>query len=145
MDMLGAEMPIIRQGIRRVLYWRDAEQLLDFTTKDDVAAYTAAAALDDTTPRLLRIAGDSVGVREIAAKMTEVSGRRYRPLWAGSIGLLGAAFPPWQGMQSMRDQFSGRVKLTKLDNDRYPGLRWATVHDHLKRLFTQSGAPSSTA
>ncbi len=36
-----------------------------------------------------------------------------------------AAFPPWQGMQYMRDQFSGRAKLSPLDNARYPGLNHA--------------------
>lgn len=63
LDMLGAEMPIIQPRLHRVVYWHDANQLLDFTTKDDVASYTAAAALDDTTPRILRIAGDSVSAR----------------------------------------------------------------------------------
>jgi nucleoside-diphosphate-sugar epimerase len=148
LDMLGAEMPIIQRRIHRVLYWHDADQLLDFTTKDDVAAYTAAAALDDTTPRILRIAGDSVSARDIAATMSEVSGERYRPLWAGSLGSLGimiriakliapqpdAPFPAWQGMQYMRDQFSGRVKLTPLDNARYAGLVWTSVHGHLATL-----------
>jgi len=50
MDMLGAEMPIIQPRIHRVLYWPDAGQVLDFTTKDNVAAYVAAAALDGVTP-----------------------------------------------------------------------------------------------
>jgi uncharacterized protein YbjT (DUF2867 family) len=141
MDMLGAEMPIIRPRLRRVLYWHDADQPLDFTTKDDVAAYVAAAALDETTPRILRIAGDVVTARDIARIMSEVTGDRYRLLWAGSIGMLGAmiavtkriargageAFPPWQGMQYMRDQFSGAGKLTELANARYPDLRWMTV------------------
>jgi len=58
MDMLGAEMPIVQPRSCRVLHWGRADQLLDFTTKDDVAAYTAAAALDATAPRILRIAGD---------------------------------------------------------------------------------------
>jgi hypothetical protein len=62
-----------------VVYWHDADQLLYFTSKDHVAGYTAAAALDDTTPRILRIAGDSVSARDIAATMSEVSGKRYRP------------------------------------------------------------------
>lgn len=153
LDMLGAEMPIIQPRVHRVLYWHDADQPLDFTTKDDVAAYTAAAALDDTTPRILRIAGDSASVQQISATMTEVSGERYRPLWTGSLGSLGvlirvaklvapqpkAAFPPWQGMQYMRDQFSGRVKLTTLDNDRYPDLGWTSVRDQLSRRFTSAG------
>jgi uncharacterized protein YbjT (DUF2867 family) len=145
MDMLGAEMPVIQPAIRRVLYWGSADQPLDFTTKDDVATYTAAAALDEAAPRVLRIAGDSVSARSIAQVMTEVTGKRYRTLWAGSIGSLGvlirlaravapqpgATFPAWQGMQYMRDMFGGRAKLHPLDNDRYPGLRWTSVREHL--------------
>ena len=151
LDMLGAEMPIIQPGIHRVLYWHNADQLLDFTTKDDVAAYTAAAAMDDDTPRILRIAGDSVSARDIAAVMSTVTGERFRPLWVGSLGTLGiviriaklvapqpgAAFPPWQGMQYMRDQFSGRAKLSPLDNARYPGLTWTSVRQHLANLKGQ--------
>lgn len=145
LDMLGAEMPIIRPRLRRVIYWRDADQPLDFTTKDDTAAFSAAAALDEDAPRILRIAGDTVSAREIAATLAQITGRFYRPLWAGGLGTLGmvigiarlvapqpdVAFPPWQGMQYMRDQFSGLVTLTHLDNDRYPGLSWTSVRDHL--------------
>jgi nucleoside-diphosphate-sugar epimerase len=141
MDMLGHEMPIIQPRIRRILYWHNADQPLDFTTKDDVAAYVAAAAMDEATPRFLRIAGDSVSAGEIAATMTAVTGDQYRTLWAGSIGMLGAmiriakivspqpnvTFPPWQGMQYMRDQFSGRAKLDSLDNGRYLNLSWTSV------------------
>ena len=148
LDMLGREMPIIQPRIHRVLYWADADQVLDFTTKDDVAAYTAAAAMDATTPRILRIAGDSVSVRDIAATLSDVTGARYRPLWAGSLGSLGlmirvaklvvpqpnAAFPPWQGMQYMRDQFSGQGRLHPLDNGRYPRLSWTSVREHLSVL-----------
>ena len=150
LDMLGAEMPIIQPRIRRVLYWHDADQVLDFTTKDDVADYTAAAALDDTAPRILRIAGDSVTARDIAAAMSGVTGEGFRALWVGSLGTLGvmiriaklvapqpdAAFPPWQGMQYMRDQFSGLVRLSPLDNDRYPGLTWTSVRHHLAKKFS---------
>lgn len=145
MDMLGAEMPIIQPGLRRVLYWGDADQLLDFTTKDDVATYAAAAALDTTTPRFLRVAGDSLSARGIADAMSAATGDRFRTQWAGTIGMLGvmigvakfvapqptATFPPWQGMQYLRDQFSGRAKLQPLDNDRYPGIRWTSVREML--------------
>ena len=131
-----------------MLYWHDADQVLDFTTKDDVASFTAAAALDDTTPRILRIAGDSVTARDIALTMSDITGQRYRPLWAGSLGTLGfiiriaklaapqpeAAFPPWQGMQYMRNQFSGLVKLDPLDNGRYFGIAWTSVRQHLSSL-----------
>ncbi len=147
MDMLGAEMPIIQPRIHRVLHWGSAEQPLDFTTKDNVAAFVAAAVGDDTAPRVLRIAGDSLGARAIADTLTEITGQRYRTLSLGGMGTLGMliqfaklvapqpreAFPPWQGMQYMRDMFSGRGKLEPLDNDRYPQLRWTSVAEHLTR------------
>jgi nucleoside-diphosphate-sugar epimerase len=157
MDMLGAEMPIIQPKINRVLYWINADQALDFTTKDDVAAYTAAAALDDTTPRFLRIAGETLTARDLARVMGDVTQTRYGTLWAGSLGMLsfmismaqrfapepGVTFPAWQGMQYMRDMFSGRGKLTPLDNDRYPELRWTSVHEQMTRQRqTESGTLS---
>ena len=148
MDMLGADMPIIQPGIHRVIHWGDAGQPLDFTTKDDVAAYTAAAALDPDSPRLLRVAGDTLTPRDLAAAMTRVTGDRYKTLRAGGIGVLSAmirlakpfgpkdaVFPPYQGMQYLRDMMSGRAKLTPLDNDRYPGLRWTKVADLLAERF----------
>lgn len=149
MDMLGAEMPIIQRSIRRVLYWRSADQPLDFTMKDDVAAYTAAAALDPKTPRILRFAGDTVTARQIAAAMSEVEGRRYRTLRAGGLSALGvmiriaklvapqpdATFPPWQGMQYIRDMFSGAGRLTPVDDDRYPEVRPTSVVEHLRTIM----------
>lgn len=145
MDMLGAEMPIIQPAIGRILYWHDADQVLDFTMKDDVAAYTAAAAMDAQAPRLLRIAGASVSVRQMATVLSGVAGRRYRPQWVGSLGMLSAvitvarrlapqpdeAFPAWQGMQYMRDQFEGHVQLAPLDSGRYADLRFTGLDDHL--------------
>ena len=118
--------------------------------------FTAAVVLDEAAPRILRIAGDSVSARDIATTMSEVSGERYRPQWVGGLGSLGlmirvaklvapqptAAFPAWQGMQYMRDQFSGLVKLDPLDNDRYPGLGWTSVRDQLARLPTLARTPS---
>ncbi|THF68383.1 NmrA family protein [Deinococcus sp. Arct2-2] len=147
MDVLGAEMPIIQPKIRRVLYWISADQPMDFTTKDDVAAYVAAAALDGSTPRFLRIAGETISARELAGVMSEVTGELYRPLYVGGKGMLGLMirvakraapqpgdpFPAWQGMQYMRDMFTGKGKLTPLDNDRYRDLRWTSVREQLSK------------
>jgi hypothetical protein len=41
-------------------------------------------------------------------------------------------FPPWQGMQYMRDMFSGQAKLEPLDNNRYPHIQWTSVQEVLK-------------
>jgi uncharacterized protein YbjT (DUF2867 family) len=154
LDMLGAEMPIIQPRIRSVLYWGSRDQPLDFTTRADTARYTAAAALDDTTPRILRIAGDTVSAADIAATMTRVSGTRYRTLRAGSVNGLrrliplirfaaperpDPVFPAWQGMQYTLDMFGGDVQLAPLDNDRYPEICWTSLRDR----FTSGHLPGS--
>ena len=42
-DMLTGQMPLILFKLKRVLYWGDADQRMDFTTMDDTAAFTCAA------------------------------------------------------------------------------------------------------
>ncbi len=144
-DMLTREMPLVLFGLKRVLCWGDPDQRMDFTTMDDTAAFTASAALEASTPRFLRIAGDQLSARELAAVASEVTGERFRLFRAGGLGTLGMLiwiarraapgkrelYPAWQGMQYMRDMFGGRAKLEPLDNDRYPGIRWTTARDVL--------------
>ncbi len=145
-ELLTGEAPIILHRPRKVLYWGSADQAFDFTTRDDVARYAALAALDGAAPRLLRIAGDVVSPRGLAATMTALRGRRFGLWRAGGIGLLGAIirgvraltpqgdapFPAWQGMQYLRDMSSGRGKLEPLDNDRYGSLPWTSARDVLR-------------
>ncbi len=144
-DMLTGQMPLILFKRKRVLYWGDADQRMDFTTIDDTAAFTASAALDPSTPRFLRIAGDQLSARELTAVVSEVTGTEFRLFRAGGLGMLGTLikvartlapgerelYPAWQGMQYMRNMFDGRAKLEPLDNDRYPGIRWTTARDVL--------------
>jgi nucleoside-diphosphate-sugar epimerase len=144
-DLLTGQAPIVLFKIKRVVYWENADQPLDFTTVDDTAAYTAAAALDPGAPRFLRIAGDRCSARDVALAASRATGRKFRLLRAGSLGSLdvmirvaravapqrGAVYPPWQGMQYMRDMFSGRGALSALDNSRYPELRWTSVAEFL--------------
>ena len=131
--------------LKRVVYWENADQQLDFTTMDDAAMFTAAAALDSSTPRFLRIAGDQLSARELVGVVSEVTGKKFRLFRAGGLGRLAklikitravlpkssALYPPWQGMQYMHNMFSGITKLEPLDNDRYPGMRWTTARDVL--------------
>ncbi|POR43699.1 NmrA family NAD(P)-binding protein [Methylobacterium sp. V23] len=137
-DLLTGEAPIVLQRPRRILYWGDADQPLDFTAKDDVARYTAAAALDSEAPRILRIAGDTVTPRVLATIMTDLTGRPFGLWRAGGLKRLSlliriaravtpasdAVFPAWQGMQYLRDMASGRGRLLPLDNDRYGQMSW---------------------
>ena len=144
-DMLTGQMPLILFKRKRVLYWGDADQRMDFTTMDDTAAFTASAALDPSTPRFLRVAGDQLSARELMAVVSEVTGKKFRLFRAGGLGRLGTLikvvrtvapgekelYPVWQGMQYMRNMFDGRGKLEPLDNDRYPNIRWKTARDVL--------------
>jgi hypothetical protein len=50
-DMLTSTAPLIAFGRRKVMYWSSADQILDFTTKDDVARVVALVTLDaDAVP-----------------------------------------------------------------------------------------------
>jgi nucleoside-diphosphate-sugar epimerase len=154
-EMLTGQMPLILFKRKRVLYWGDADQRMDFTTIDDTAAFTASAALDPSTPRFLRIAGDQPSARELAAVASEVTGMDFRLFRAGGLGMLGTLikfarmvapgkkelYPAWQGMQYMRNMFDGRAKLEPLDNDRYPRIRWTTARDVLARYTSTEPAP----
>jgi len=143
--LLTGEAPVVLFKLKRVVYWEDADQLLDFTAMDDAAEFTAAAALDSSTPRILRIAGDQVSARGLVDVASEVTKEKFKLFRAGGLRRYeklikftravfpqsGAVYPPWQGMQYMHNMFSGRAKLEPLDNDRYPGMRWTTVRDIL--------------
>jgi uncharacterized protein YbjT (DUF2867 family) len=152
MELLTGRMPLILFKRRRVLHWGSADQILDFTTIGDVAAFTARAALDPSTPRFLRVAGDRISARELAALTSKLTGTKFRLFHAGGLGLLGAViavtrtlaparkeiFPAWQGMQYMRNMFDGRGALQPLDNDRYPDMRWTRVRDLLSAFLGSS-------
>ena len=145
-DLLVGDAPIILKRPRKVLYWGDADQAFDITAKDDVARYTALAALDEDTPRFLRIAGDVVTPRSLAALMA-MHGKTFGLWRAGGLGRLSAIirimraltprsdapFPVWQGMQYLRDMSSGCGKLEPLDNERYGRQPWTTARDVLRQ------------
>jgi uncharacterized protein YbjT (DUF2867 family) len=145
MELLVGPAPFVLFKWSRVLYWSNPDQLLDFTAMDDVAAYTARAALDEGAPRFLRVAGAQISSRQLAAIASATFGRPFKLTWAGTVGTLDVMtklmrtlmpapsdpMPPWQGMQYSRDMFAGRALLTPLDNDRYPDLSWTSVGDVL--------------
>jgi len=148
-ELLTGMAPIVLFRYKRILYWENADQLMDFTTKDNVAVYTARAALDQDTPRFLHIAGDQVSASQLVAIMSEISGQHYRLLRAGGHKrlefLTGVArrfdrkkqdaFPAWQGMQYMNGMFTGAGKLQQIDNDRYSDIHWTTAKQILSETI----------
>lgn len=136
--------PFFDFKLRRVNYWGSPDQRLDFTTMDDSAAFTAAAALDDTTPKVLRIAGDEISAREMAAAASDATGSVFSVFRLGTVDELGEkiaearksdptaesnVYAPFQLMQYTHNMVSGRAKLDALDNDRYANLTWTRVKD----------------
>jgi len=156
-DLLAGQAPIVLNKQRKILYWGSADQALDFTTKDNVARYTAAAALDASAPRYLRIAGAVATPRSLVETMTALTGKRFGLWRAGSLGMLSAiiriaktlapqresVFPVWQGMQYLRDMASGDGKLQQLDNDRYGDMHWTSARDVLAHSASETVAPAA--
>lgn len=146
MDMLTKEMPLILFKFRRILYWGAPNVKMDMTTIDNVAEFTARAALDENAPQFLRIAGDSVSAADLKGIVSNVTGREFRLFRAGSIKLLNfivkiarffsfdkkSLYPAWQGMQYMRDMMEGRAVLSSHDNDRYADVQWTSVEEFLR-------------
>ncbi|MCE7070075.1 NmrA family NAD(P)-binding protein [Dyadobacter sp. CY327] len=144
-DLLTGQAPVVLFKIKRVLYWGNADQPMDFTTMRDTADYTAAAALDPTTPRYLRIAGDVATIRDIQRAASEATGEKFGTLRPGGLDFLGTmikitrtlspqndeVFPPWQGMQYLHNMLSGKPKMSPLDNDRFADIRWTRIREVL--------------
>jgi nucleoside-diphosphate-sugar epimerase len=147
-DLLKSTAPVILPGPRRVVYWGDADQPMDFTTMVNTAEFTAAAALDPSTPRFLRVAGEVASIRGLQAAASAATGQGFKLFRVGSLGAFGTvikvtkalmpdtndAFPPWQGMQYLHNMFSGLPKLEPQDNNRYSDIHWTPVREVLAGL-----------
>ncbi|WP_193408649.1 Rossmann-fold NAD(P)-binding domain-containing protein [Hymenobacter glacialis] len=144
-DLLTGQAPVVLFGLKRVMYYGRADQPLDFTTTANTAEFTAAAALDPTAPRYLRVAGEVASVRGLQQAASQATGQPFKLLRVGPVSVLGGlikatktlmptsneVFPPWQGMQYLHNMFTGLPKLTPLDNARYPDIRWTSVREVL--------------
>ena len=145
MDLLTTDMPLILFKPKRILCWGNPNQILEFTTTENVAEFTAAVALDENTPRYLRIAGDKLSCNTFVKLLTELTTKKYKIFRPGGIGRLNflirvtrfispsknELYPAWQGMQYMRDIMEGRIIFQKYDNDRYSDIKWTSVKEFL--------------
>jgi hypothetical protein len=145
MDLLTTDMPLILFKQKKILCWGDANQKLEFTTTYNVAEFTAEVAIDNETPRYLRIAGDVLSCNEFVELMTSLTSQKHKLLRPGGIKLLNTLikvirffspseselYPAWQGLQYMRDLMEGRIQIQNHDNNRYPNIQWTTVKDFL--------------
>ncbi len=145
MDLLITDMPLILFKQKRILCWGNSNQIIELTTTDNTAEFTAAAAIDDNTPRYLRVAGDRLSCNDFVTLLTTLTSSQYKLLKPGGIRRLNFLikvtkffspskndlYPAWQGMQYMRDMMEGRVVFQKYDNDRYANIKWTSVKEFL--------------
>ena len=145
MDLLTTDMPLILFKKQRILCWGNPDQIVEFTTTYNVADFTAEVALDDNTPRFLRIAGDRLSCNDFVKLLTEITNEKYKLFRPGGIGFLNTVialtrffspsknelYPAWQGMQYMRDMMEGRIIFQEYANDRYSNVNWTSAKEFL--------------
>jgi NAD(P)-dependent dehydrogenase (short-subunit alcohol dehydrogenase family) len=140
-DILFYNTPFYNVRDNSVGYWgNDADYKVDFTTKDDTAAFTAAAAMDDEAPRILRIASFQVSANDLVAMGSKIKNIDFTLIPMGSVQDLSAhnkkaraenpegeneLYPKWQGSQYMHSMFT--AQNVSLDNNRYEGLTWTSA------------------
>ncbi|WGV26851.1 NmrA family NAD(P)-binding protein [Halotia branconii] len=146
--ILGPGAPLFDVKNNSVRYWGDkADWKIDFSTTDDTADYTAAAALDSETPRILRIASFQITPKELAAVGEEIKKQPFKLIDMGSMEDLSASnkkaraanpegeteiLPAWQAMQYVHTMLY--VQNKTLDNDRYPDVEWTSAKEALSKV-----------
>lgn len=125
--------------------WGDGKQLMDWTTYEDTARYTAEAAVDDQpVPRKLSVAGSVVDFAQLVQEYEAGSGKKLKVERLGSIEDLSARIAELQRanpqnlfaylpLMYLRSVLSGEGKLETLMNDRYPSIRPTTVREYVTR------------
>lgn len=147
-DILSYGTPLYKPNDHSVGYWGDnPDWKIDFSTMDNTADYTAAAALDSTTPRILRIASFQISPNELIAVGEEVKKTKFKLVPMGSLEDFSASnkrawaanpegekelYPQWQGSQYLYSMFV--VQNQSLDNDHYPDVQWTSAIDVISTI-----------
>ncbi len=141
-DVLNYNLPLLDFDKKTVGYWGDPDWKIDFTTMDNTAAYTAAAALDASTPKALHIASFQVSANDLVKFTKETLKTPFALVRLGSVDDFGAAnkreraahpegetdlYASWQQAQYLHSMFSAHNDT--LDNARYPGIEWTSIAD----------------
>lgn len=128
---------------RTVSVWGDPDQPYDFTTTADVAAYVAAASLEDALPAGdFEIVGDTVSPRALIHILGEITGSPFQLVSLGDLAALDAEIArrqassphdptPWAGLQYHRLMANGAGKLRAPQNARYGDIAPTTVRQWL--------------
>ena len=144
-DILTYNTPVLNLKEKIIGYWGDNPEVpLDFTTMDDTAAFTAEAALDNTTPKSLSMASFQISPKQLLFEASDATGTTFSIMPIGELEKFSEQinmqrtqnpagenelFPAWQGLQYIHGMFS--VHHQTLDNNRYPDLKWTTAREFI--------------
>ena len=130
---------------RAVRYWGDGKTPIDWTTWEDTARFTAAAALDDRkVPERLFVSGDRMDVFGLVKAWEAAHGQKLTLERLGSLDDLEqetkrrlAAQPEnmfaWLPLMYARGVFGGQALLGPSHNARYPEIRPESVAQAIAR------------
>ena len=145
MDNVGTPyMPQFDLEHQTFRYWGDGETPLDFTTTDDTAKYVAEAVTDpDLANTALEVAGDVLTAKQLKAAYEEVTGQPLAEKPLGSVAELQAWIAAKKPSASSPIEYvpqqyeytmvSGKGKLDRIQNDRYPQIKPLTVKQFLSK------------
>ena len=147
-DILSYGTPLYNPDKGSVAYWGDnPDWKIDFSTTDNTADYTAAAALDSATPKILRIASFQISPNELIPLGEEVKQTKFKLIPLGSLEDFSASnkrertahpegekemYPQWQIRQYLYSMFS--VQNEPLDNERYFDVQWTSAIDVISKI-----------
>jgi nucleoside-diphosphate-sugar epimerase len=138
LGLLDAEKGVLR-------FWGDGKTPIDWTSWEDTARFTAAAALDDrAVPERLYVAGDRMDVHGFAESYAAARGSKLTLESLGSLDELRAetsrrlAEQPhnmyaWLPLMYARGVFEGNALLGPTLNARYPEIQAETVAQCIAR------------
>lgn len=124
-------------------YYGDGDQPCDFTAISDVARYVAAAATDPhMADRDLKVAGEVLTMKQILSAYNAATGRNLREKRLGSTDDLKGWIKQTKQTASSPMEYvfqqyhwamvSGKGKLDRLDNDRYPDIKPTGVEQFVR-------------
>lgn len=155
-ELLGSGWVLFNYKKQRIEHFGSADNRMEFTSWQNTAEFTAAAALDErATPRHLYPAGQVITPRQAQSIAQRVTGAPFglkRVMPAGMLrvvialmrffkpGQPGEVMPLWVAMQYGYCGALGLMSPASIDNDRYPGIAWQGVDEVIRKAYTQARA-----
>lgn len=128
-----------------VRYWGSGTTPIDWTTWDDTARFTAAAAIDERqVPERLFVSGDRIDVLTFVKTWEMVHGKKLDVQRLGSLEELAQETDrqqkeqpqnmyAWLPLMYARGTYGGEALLGPRENDRYPEIKPETVEAAIRR------------